>query len=148
MFFLLYLTKYCFSSKITENYVRGYSMSDLKFFLLDALYHSPHRQESTVNLINRNPARATLIGYALKELEEASFIKPITCSDKVELTPKGANTYEAEKEVRYNQACEERQQSFDNKISIASILIPLVTFFIGIIVEACTNITQIIFSLF
>lgn len=123
-------------------------MSDLKFFLLDVLYHSPSRQENTVDLINRNPKCAVSIKYALDELEEASFIKPFACSNKVELTSNGANAYEAEKEKRYNQACEERQQSFDNKISIASILIPLVTFLIGIIVEACTNITQIIFSLF
>lgn len=121
-------------------------MSDLKFFLLDVLYHSPSRKENTVDLINRNPKCAISIKYALNELEEAAFIKPLLCSTVVELTPKGANSYEAEKEIRYNQACKERQQRFDNKLSIASILVPLVTFFLGIIVEACTNLTHIIIS--
>lgn len=34
-----------------------------------------------------------------------------------------------------DQAKQEKQQSFDNKISVASVLIPLVTFFLGIIIK-------------
>ena len=58
------------------------------------------------------------------------------------------DAYKAAEEERKKQAEQKRQQRFDNKISVASLLIPLVTFFLGIIVEFQANIVNWILALF
>lgn len=46
------------------------------------------------------------------------------------------------------QAKQERQQRFDNKIAVANILVPLITFVLGILVEHYAGILSWILSLF
>jgi hypothetical protein len=123
-------------------------MTDLKYFILGVLYKSRPRQESKINLINLKFDTPTATGYAIDELIEAKFIKPVLGTDKVELTPSGANAYEEANEERKNQAKQERQQRFENKVSIATVLVPLVTFILGIIVESQVNIVDWILALF
>ena len=123
-------------------------MTDLKYSILGVIYSSRPRQESKINLINRHFDTPESTDYAIKELIEAKFIMPILGSDKVELTPLGATAYEQANEERKSQAEQKRQQRFDNKISVASVLVPLVTFFFGIIVEFKIKIVDWLIALF
>lgn len=123
-------------------------MTDLKYSILGVLYSSQPRQESKINLINRNLDTPNSTSYAIDELIEAKFIKPVLGTDKVELTSSGANAYEEANEKRNTQAEQKRQQRFDNKISVASVLIPTITFVLGLIVEACTHAIDWLIALF
>ena len=123
-------------------------MTDLKYSILGVLYSNQYRQESTSNLINRHFDTPTATSHAIKELVVTGFITPILGSDKIELTPSGANAYEQANEDRKSQAEQKKQQRFDNKISVALVLVPLITFFLGIIVEAKVNVIDWLLALF
>ena len=123
-------------------------MTDLKYSILGVLYSNQPRQESRVNLIKCHFDTPTATGYSIDELIDAKFIKPVLGADKVELTPLGANAYEQTEEERRNQAEQKKQQRFDNKISVASVLVPLITFFLGIIVEFQVSIVDWFLALF
>ena len=123
-------------------------MTDLKYSILGVLYSNEPRQESKVNLINLHFDTPASTDYAINELIEAKYIKPILGSDKVELTPSGANAYEEANEVRRAHAEQKKQQRFENKISVASVLVPLVTFFLGIIVEFQVNLVDWLVAFF
>lgn len=123
-------------------------MTDLKYSILGVLYSNEPRQESQTNLIKRHFDTPASTSHAIDELIEAKLIKPILGSDKVELTPLGATAYEQANEDRKKQTKQERQQRFQNKISVASVLVPLITFFLGIIVESQANIVDWFLSLF
>ena len=115
-------------------------MTDLKYSILGVLYSKEPRQESTINLINRHFAAPASTSHAIDELIEAKLVKPFQGSDIVELTSLGATAYEQANEERKNQAEQKRQQRFNNKMSVATALVPLITFFLGIIVESQVNI--------
>ena len=51
-------------------------------------------------------------------------------------------------EQRDKDAKAERQQRFENKISIASVLVPAVTFILGLLVEHFSGIISIALSVF
>ena len=55
------------------------------------------------------------------------------------------NEFERNREQHSKQ---ERQQRFDNKISVASVLVPLITFIVGILVEYLSGIAGWFASLF
>ena len=123
-------------------------MTDLKYSILGVLYSSQYRQESKINLINLNFDTPISTSHALDDLVESKFIKPILGTDKFKLTSSGATAYEQAKHDRKKQAENKRQQRFQNKVSVASVLVPLITFFIGIIVEFQINIVDLLLSLF
>lgn len=52
------------------------------------------------------------------------------------------------KDCTHNQAENKRQQRFQNKIAILNVLVPIITFFIGIFVEHFTNIVGLVISFF
>ena len=52
-----------------------------------------------------------------------------------ELTMDGKVALEEFEEAREKQAKAERQQRFENKISVASVLVPCITFVLGLLVE-------------
>ena len=123
-------------------------MTDLKYSILGVLYSKESRQESKINLINLNFDTPTSTQHAINELLSEQLIKPIIGTDKVLLTHLGATAYENANEYRKKQAKHEKQQRFENKISIASVLIPLITFLLGIIVEFQVNIVDWFLSFF
>ena len=122
-------------------------MTDLKYSILGVLYSNEPRQESKSNLISRNFDTPAATSHAIDELIEANLIKPVLGCDKVELTPLGSTAYEQASEDRKKQAKQEIQQRFDNKISVASVLVPLITFFLGIVVEFKVNIIDWLLAL-
>ena len=123
-------------------------MTDLKYSILEILYHRIPRQETIVNLVNIEPYNPSATRYAIIELIEDNLIKNLPVSDIVELTPLGATAYENAVEERKHQSEQKRQQRFDNKISVASVLVPLITFIFGIIVESQFNIVGFVISFF
>lgn len=83
--------------------------------------------------------------------------KPPRCS--IRLTVKGIlallsteeqlqKTAEDAKKIACEEAKQEKQQRFENKIAIANLLIPLVTFVLGVLAEHYVGILNWILSLF
>lgn len=54
----------------------------------------------------------------------------------------------SQEEILKQQAKNERQQRFDNKISVLSVLVPLITFLIGILLEHWVGLVDFLISLF
>ena len=123
-------------------------MTDLKYSILGVLYSKQPRRESILNLVRCKFDTPVATDYAIKELIAAKFINPVLGTYDVELTPTGATAYEQAVEERQRQAENKRQQRFNNKISVASVLIPLITFFLGILVESQANIVGWVISIF
>ena len=123
-------------------------MTDLKYSILGVLYSNEPRQESKTNLLNLNFDTPTSTHHAINELLADGFVKPVLGTDRIALTNLGINAYEDANEHRKKQAKEEKQQRFENKVSVASVLVPLITFFLGIIVEFQVNIVDWFLSLF
>lgn len=89
------------------------------------------------------------IHKTINYLVKAGFIKQITGSTKYKLTsPDGVNAYKQLKKEREQDTKNERQQRFDNKISIASLLIQLITFILGLLVEHYTGLVAYFIQLF
>lgn len=123
-------------------------MTDLKYSILGILYSKIPRQESKINLINLNLGTPSATNYAINELIADKLVKPILGTEKIELTSLGATTYENANEERKKQAEKKEQQRFENKISVATVLVPLITFILGIVVESQVNIVDWLLALF
>ena len=124
-------------------------MTELKFDILGILYVSFLRTEDTIAIYKRvSPIDPTPAKYALHELESKGYIEPVPFSDKVKLTDKGAIAYELEEEERKDHSDQQRQQRFQNKISVASVLIPAVSFICGLIVESYFQVVGLLIALF
>ncbi|MEL4862204.1 hypothetical protein AAEU42_13225 [Pseudoflavonifractor phocaeensis] len=64
------------------------------------------------------------------------------------LAPHGEDVL-AEFEQRHEEkAKEERQKQFENKVSLASVLVPVITFVLGLVIEHILGVMGTIFSLF
>ena len=104
-------------------------MTDLKFNILKLLYYTyPIREMKKGDIINSIPDNPLLIENSLKELQSEGYIEVLLCTDKYRLIPSGATTFEKIQEDREQAAKKEKQQRFDNKVSIASVLVPFITF--------------------
>ena len=124
-------------------------MTDLKFNILKLLYNThTQRNLSLVYIIDSLPDDKVLIYNALKELQSRGIIENLPCSNFFKLTLSGAEVFEQIQEERTKESKQESQQRFDNKISVASLLIPFVTFILGLLVDHYTNIVSFIISLF
>lgn len=124
-------------------------MTDLKFNILKLLYNThPQRNLSLGDIIDSLPDDKVLIYNALKELQSREIIENLPCSNFFKLTLSGAEVFEQIQEERTKESKQESQQRFDNKISVASLLIPFVTFILGLLVDHYTNIVSFVISLF
>ena len=124
-------------------------MTDLKFALLEKLYHTaPTHPLSDIDLLNSHFDAYTRIDAAVEDLKEQGYVVGRIGSRSLSLTSAGRIAYETAKEEREKQAKNERQQRFDNKISVASVLIPCITFVLGLIIEHFSGIVEWIISLF
>lgn len=126
-------------------------MTDLKFAILGFLYHSPNHENEESAVFEQHFGNVNEVHIALDDMLKNNgnplIIRPIGKST-LKLTSPGNIAYEQAEDDRRKQAKEEAQQSFDNKVSIASLLIPLITFILGLFVEYEVNIVSWIFSLF
>lgn len=123
-------------------------MTDLKFSILGEIYSHPKRSVEFSHLIDKKFSSPLATKNAIDELIGEKLIKSIYGPNVLELTPLGANAYEEAKDIRNKDAENKKQQRFQNKISVASVLVPIVTFFLGIILEYKANIIDLFVSLF
>lgn len=124
-------------------------MTDLKFQILKLLYQAyPLRELSRMDIIrsiNENPLH---IHNALKELKSKNYIKQLTCSNVFSLELLGAETYELLQEEREQATKQESQQRFNNKISVANLLIPFIIFILGLLAEHFVGFVSFLISVF
>ena len=62
------------------------------------------------------------------------------------ITGRGESALSEFEDVRKKEAEQKEQQRFQNKVSVASILIPLITFVLGIVVEHFIGIIGVLFG--
>lgn len=98
--------------------------------------------------------------HRLQRLIDAKLIAPqsyksvsigemvVPTPDKWALTIDGEDALLDFENMRQEKSDEKRQQRFENKISILQLLVPLVTFILGLIVEHFSGIIGIVFQLF
>lgn len=77
-----------------------------------------------------------------EESEEAIAFIP----DSFRITHLGENALYAFENEREKQSKAERQQRFQNKVSVASVLVPAITFLLGLLVEHFSGITGWLFA--
>ena len=123
-------------------------MTDLKFAILGALYAKEPREETVTNLCNIKLSTPCEAFHAIQELAAMGYIQRYSHLTIARLTPSGAIAYEEAKDEREKQAEEKKQQRFDNKMAIASVLISLISFFSGVIVESQIDLVDWVLSLF
>ena len=111
-------------------------MTDLKFELLGILYPAnstdPVRK---LQLLQSGLASPVEVEKALVDLGRQGYVTSAVGSDIVTLTTAGRTAFEGAQISRKKQTDDKKQQRFQNKISVASVLVPLVTFFLGLVVE-------------
>ena len=71
-----------------------------------------------------------------------------SCDESYTLSSKGEDALAAYDQMVKDKAENKRQQRFDNKIAIATVLVPLITFVLGLVVEHFSGIMSLFFSLF
>lgn len=80
---------------------------------------------------------------------ESIYIAPVFVTDRrYKLSPAGEDALCAFEQEHQEKAKAERQQRFENKISVASVLVPLITFFLGLVVEYYAGVVGLVVSLF
>lgn len=125
-------------------------MTDLKFAILGFLYHSPNHENDETALFNNHFGTVDDVFAALEDMMRTNhplIVKPIG-KNTLKLTSAGRTAFENAQEERNQDAEKKRQQRFDNKISVASVLIPSITFVIGILVEHYTDLVNLLISAF
>lgn len=124
-------------------------MTDLKFKILKLLYETyPLRELSKMDIIHSISENPIHIANALKELKSRKLISQLTCSDVFKLEPSGADLFEQIQEEREEASKQEEQQSFENKMSVASLLVSVVTFLAGVLIEHFANIIPFLITVF
>lgn len=81
-------------------------------------------------------------------LKDAGAIESVDGSRRIILSPAAFSLEQHFKDCAHEHAEHKRQQRFQNKVSVASVLVPLVTFILGLITEHFGNIIGGLFSLF
>ena len=120
--------------------------------ILAAIQTNGGYMESTALLnLGLSHAQTDLQTYKaqIKKLKENGYISGILKPySNVMLTPEGRLHLAALKNEAENKSQQEKQQRFDNKISILSVLVPFISFILGLVVEHYADIVTLFFSLF
>ena len=83
----------------------------------------------------------------VNELKNTGAIDFVDGAHYISLSPKALSLEQYFKDRAKSQTESKRQQRFQNKISILNVLVPFITFFLGIVVEHYVNIVGWFFSL-
>lgn len=81
-------------------------------------------------------------------LFKCGYISESMDSSKIRIIPKGNARLSELEQIRAQNAERKKQQSFENKISIANVLVPFVTFILGVFVEHWAGIVDWVLYLF
>ena len=123
-------------------------MTELKFEILKLLYNDEYRKVSEIEILNSRLDKLDNIYYALKELDHCGYIETEYGTDAYILSSSGACAFEMAQQERDKASKKEKQQRFDNKMSVASVLVPFITFVFGIFAEHYMGIFRFIALLF
>lgn len=82
------------------------------------------------------------------QLKSIGAVESIDGARYIIISPKALLLEQHFKDCAQNQTENKRQQRLQNKIAILNVLVPLITFLIGIFVEHFTNIVGLAMSLF
>lgn len=118
---------FCLCDQYRSNIEQGFTSVNAKRIRIDNL-------ENNLMLINL--------------LKDAGAIKSIDANHYVVLSPAAFSLEQYFKDCAQNHTERKRQQRFQNKVSVASVLVPFITFILGLIVEHFGNIVGSLFSLF
>lgn len=69
-------------------------------------------------------------------------------ADTISITDEGRLALAAMNQELDEKAERKKQQSFQNKLSVANILVPFVTFFLGVVVEHWSGLVDLVIKLF
>ena len=109
-----------------------------------------------IQMLKRTINGVDLLSYNQEEKEMIAFLlsqefcqKPASLNQTtIYASQRGKAYLHSQEEMIKQNAKNERQQRFENKISILSILIPLITFILGILVEHWIGFVDFFVSLF
>ena len=128
--------------------VRYTSMSELEFAILKTIYTQPNKQAHRQVLFTIDNKLINEIKSAVDDLVILGIIEFNVCSNKYNLTKDGLAIFRLAKKEREQIAKQEKQQRFNNNVSVANLLVPLVTFILGILIEHFADFISFIFSFF
>lgn len=112
-------------------------MTDLKFAILDFLYHSPNHENEIVALYNQRLGSVNDVRIALNDMmknSETPFIIRPVGKNTFRLTTHGNIAYESAQEERYKQSESEKQYRFNKKTTVISLIVAVLTSAIAIVV--------------
>lgn len=111
---------------------------------------SQSEYDSLVYLLHNQPFPASDIPEC-KSLKDKNFIKPgygRNLSVVYKVTTLGRDAILQFEQRREEQAKNEHQQRFQNKVAVATAFVPAITFVLGLVVEHFAGIMNLFFSLF
>ena len=124
-------------------------MNDLMFYLLGIIKSAPKtnpiREDALLNSGLANPIDIT---DAIKDLKHLEYIKSPIGGNTLLVTSKGRIAYNEFEQKRCQESKNGRQQRFQNKVSVASALVPFVIFVLGLIVDHCFDLIHKITTFF
>ena len=120
--------------------------------ILSAIKNNGHSIEYSelLNSGNSDPNRdPTADNLRLQALKADRYIKGrLEPFHYISLTSKGIKRLDELYKEADKESKQERQQRFDNKVSVASVLVPLITFVLGLLVEHYTDLVSLLISFF
>lgn len=91
---------------------------------------------------------ASSVKLRFRSLYEKGYIEGASVLQRpVYLTVSGADRLEQLCQEAKDKAEAEKQRRFQNKVSVASVLVPLVTFVLGLVVEHCAGLVALLLDL-
>lgn len=128
-------------------------MNDIRYPILKELGSLNGHSIHYVDLLNRLDSPPIYSEALLCEMQKDGLISgDLSSGGFIGLTDTGVSLY-LQRTLELNQeneqkAKQEKQQSFQNKISVASVLVPLVTFILGLVVEYFGGLLRFFFQFF
>lgn len=98
-------------------------MNDLEFLLLRAIYTSPNKTQERKPLCEAGFSDVNTVADTLRELKEYKLIESPIGTDRLVLTKLGKKVYELEQKARQDAAKAERDNKFNKRIAIISLVI-------------------------
>lgn len=110
-------------------------MTDLEITILQTIHNQKYCEAHRKILYDLNKSNPEMIKSTINDLLKLGLIEAIPLSNCYKLSGSGLNALRLAKKERENDTKQESQQRFDNKISVANLLVPFVIFILGFFVN-------------
>ena len=96
-------------------------MFELKFDILDYLYHSPNHEKDEIAIFSRYLTKIDEVKIAIKDMTSGDrpLLAKVLGKDAYRMTAEGNNAYELEKERRDNEAKQEAEKQAEKLAEIS-----------------------------